>query len=158
MKVMFPGSFDPVHLGHLDIITQAATLFDEVVVAVMHNPEKPSGMFSVNERVEMIKSATSHIKAVTVHVCAGLAVDAAKTLGANCIVKSVRNVTDLDIEVQMAYTNSAVGGIQTVLLIPQPANAFISSRYVREVAHYGGNVSSLVPNVVDTAITKAKGR
>jgi pantetheine-phosphate adenylyltransferase len=156
MKVMFPGSFDPVHLGHVDIIRQAAELFDEVIVAVMHNPEKPAGMFSISERVEMIKSSTSTIKGVSVHAAGGLAVDAAKKLGADCIVKSVRNVMDLDVEVQMAHTNAAVTGIQTVLLIPQPANSFISSRYVREIAQYGGNISALVPNNVENAISKRK--
>lgn len=156
MKVMFPGSFDPVHLGHIDIIRQAAALFDEIVVVVMHNPDKPVGMFSINDRVEMVKSSTSDIKGVTVQPAAGLAIDAAKKFGVDCIVKSVRNVMDLDVEVQMANTNSVVSGIQTVLLIPQPKNAFISSRFVREIAHYGGNVSALVPSVVAMAITKAE--
>ncbi|MFM9121347.1 MAG: adenylyltransferase/cytidyltransferase family protein, partial [Actinomycetota bacterium] len=79
---MFPGSFDPIHLGHIEIIGQAAALFGEVVVVVMHNPEKPVGMFSVNERVELAKAATSHIKGVTVNAASGLAVDAAKKFNA----------------------------------------------------------------------------
>ena len=83
MKVMFPGSFDPIHLGHVDIINQAVNLFGEVIVAVMHNPEKPVGMFSVTARVEMAKAATSHIKGVSVNAASGLAIDAAKKFGAN---------------------------------------------------------------------------
>ncbi len=156
MKVMVPGSFDPIHLGHLDIIGQAANLFGEVVVVVMHNPEKPIGMFSVTERVEMAKSATSHMNGVTVNAAAGLAIDAAKKLGVNFIVKSVRNAADFDVEVQMADTNRAVGEIETVLMIARPENSFISSRYVRDIAQNGGNVSSLVPPVVVAAIHTLK--
>jgi len=156
MRAMFPGSFDPVHLGHLDIIGQAATLFGEVVVVVMNNPGKPVGMFSVDERVELAKSATSHIKGVTVNLASGLAVDAAKKFGADFIVKSVRNAADFDVEVQMADTNRVVGAIETVLLIAKPQNAFISSRYVRDVALNGGDVSALVPKVVVEAISKKK--
>lgn len=156
MKVMFPGSFDPIHLGHVDIIGQAANLFGEVVVVVMHNPEKPVGMFSIADRVEMAKSATSHIKGVSVNAAAGLAIDAAKNFGANFIVKSVRNAADFDVEVQMADTNRVVGGIETVLLVARPEFSFISSRYVRDIAHNGGNVGSLVPSNVETAINKAK--
>ena len=156
MKVMFPGSFDPIHLGHVDIINQAANLFGEVIVAVMHNPEKPVGMFSVTARVEMAKAATSHIKGVSVNAASGLAIDAAKKFGANFIVKSVRNAADFDVELQMADTNRAVGGIETVLLIAQPELSFISSRYVRDIAQNGGDVSKLVPAVVQDAITKVK--
>ena len=156
MKVMFPGSFDPVHLGHIDIIRQAAALFDEVVVVVMHNPDKPAGMFSINDRVEMVKYSTSDIKGVTVQPAAGLAIDAAKKFGASFIVKSVRNAADFDVELQMADTNRAVGGIETVLLIARPELSFISSRYVRDIAQNGGDVSKLVPAVVQDAITKVK--
>jgi len=156
MKVMFPGSFDPIHLGHVDIINKAANLFGEVIVAVMHNPEKPVGMFSVTARVEMAKAATSHIKGVSVNAASGLAIDAAKKFGANFIVKSVRNAADFDVELQMADTNRAVGGIETVLLIARPELSFISSRYVRDIAQNGGDVSKLVPAVVQDAITKVK--
>ena len=156
MKVMFPGSFDPAHIGHLDIISQASSLFDEVIVAVMHNPEKPSGMFSITQRVEMLKAATTEFKNVSIIAAAGLAVDAAKKSKVDCFVKSVRNAADLDVEVQMAHTNAAVGEIQTILLIPKPANAFISSRYVRDIATYGGDVSALVPSVVKIAIARAQ--
>lgn len=156
MKVMFPGSFDPIHLGHLDIIGKAAELFGEVVVAVMHNPEKPVGMFSVTQRVEMAKAATSHINGVTVSAASGLAVDAAKKFGAKFIVKSVRNASDFEAEMQMADTNRSVGAIETVLLLAQPQNSFISSRYVRDIAQNHGNVASLVPSIVNEAISKVK--
>ncbi len=156
MKAMFPGSFDPIHLGHVDIVRQAAGLFGEVIIVVMHNPEKPVGMFSVTERVELAKSATRDIKGVSVNAAAGLAVDAAKKFGADFIVKSVRNAADFDAEVQMADTNRVVGSVETVLLIAQPQFSFISSRYVRDIAQNGGNVSALVPSVVNDAITKYK--
>ncbi|MFM7819363.1 MAG: pantetheine-phosphate adenylyltransferase [Actinomycetota bacterium] len=156
MKAMFPGSFDPIHLGHIDIIGQAAALFGEVVVVVMHNPEKPVGMFSVNERVELAKAATSHIKGVTVNAASGLAVDAAKKFNASFIVKSVRNAADFDVEVQMADTNRVVGAIETVLLIARPENAFISSRFIRDIALNGGDASAMVSKSVAEAISKKK--
>jgi len=156
MKAMFPGSFDPIHLGHIDIIGQAAALFGEVVVVVMHNPEKPVGMFSVNERVELAKAATNHIKGVTVNAASGLAVDAAKKFNASFIVKSVRNAADFDVEVQMADTNRVVGAIETVLLIARPENAFISSRYIRDIALNGGDASAMVSKSVAEAISKKK--
>ena len=156
MKVMFPGSFDPIHLGHVDIVRQAASLFGEVSVVVMHNPEKPVGMFTVSERVELVKAATRDINGVTVSSASGLAINAAKNLNASFIVKSVRNAADFDVEVQMADTNRAVGSVETVLLIARPEFSFISSRYVRDIASNGGEVSALVPSVVVEAITKIK--
>ena len=156
MKAMFPGSFDPIHLGHVDIARQAASLFGEVVIVVMHNPEKPVGMFSVTDRVELAKAATRDIKGVSVNAAAGLAVDAAARFGANFIVKSVRNAADFDAEVQMADTNRVVGSVETVLLIAQPQFSFISSRYVRDIAQNGGDVAALVPSVVVDAINKVK--
>lgn len=156
MKAMFPGSFDPIHLGHVDIVRQAASLFGEVVVVVMHNPEKPVGMFSIAERVELATAATRDIKGVCVESATGLAVDAAKKFAANFIVKSVRNAVDFDAEVQMADTNRVVGSVETVVLIAQPQFSFISSRYVRDIAHNGGDVSGLVPSAVVDAIQKAR--
>jgi pantetheine-phosphate adenylyltransferase len=113
-------------------------------------------MFSVTARVEMAKAATSHIKGVSVNAASGLAIDASKKFGASFIVKSVRNAADFDVELQMADTNRAVGGIETVLLIARPELSFISSRYVRDIAQNGGDVSKLVPAVVQDAITKVK--
>jgi len=106
--VLYPGSFDPFHLGHLDVAAQAASIFGSVVIAVMHNPEKPSGMFSVEERMQLAKDSTAHLAGVTVQAHAGLAVDAAKKVGATCIVKSLRSATDFDVESQMAHTNYTV--------------------------------------------------
>ncbi|MGA0880955.1 MAG: pantetheine-phosphate adenylyltransferase, partial [Ilumatobacteraceae bacterium] len=114
--VLYPGSFDPFHLGHLDVAAQAASIFGSVVIAVMHNPEKPSGMFSVDERVQLAKESTAHLAGIRVEPHAGLAVDAAKKVGATCIVKSLRSATDFDVESQMAHTNYTVSGVRTMVL------------------------------------------
>lgn len=143
--VLYPGSFDPFHLGHLDVVEQAAALFGTVVVAVMHNPEKPSGIFTTEQRVEMAASALAHVGAASVRAFPGLAVDAARAAGAACIVKGLRSASDFDIEQQMAHTNHAVSGIPTVYLPCAPAFGFISSRFIREVAQNGGDASTLVP-------------
>lgn len=142
--VLYPGSFDPFHLGHLDVVAQAAELFGNVVVAVMHNPDKPSGAFPTAERVRVAQAACAHIKGVTVDAFPGLAVDAAKKVGALCIVKGLRTPGDFEVEQQMAHTNFAVAGVRTVYVPSDPALSFISSRYIRDIAANGGDISSMV--------------
>ena len=143
--VLYPGSFDPFHLGHLDVIEQSVALFGGVVVAVMHNPSKPGGMFTVDERLEMITESVAHLSGVEVRSFAGLAVDAARAADAAFIVKGLRTGGDFEVEQQMAHTNHAVSGVRTVYLPCNPALVFISSRFIREIAIYGGDVSALVP-------------
>ena len=150
--VLYPGSFDPFHLGHLDVAAQAASIFGSVVIAVMHNPEKPSGMFSVEERVQLAKDSTAHLAGIRVEPHAGLAVEAAKKVGATCIVKSLRSATDFDVESQMAHTNYTVSGVRTMVLFALPEHAYISSRFVREIAHYGGDASAMVTAPVAKAL------
>lgn len=149
--VLYPGSFDPIHLGHLDVIEQALELFGSVVVATMHNPSKPSGQFSLDQRLSMIDEAVEPLRAMgVIEVLAfpGLAVDAARTAGADFIVKGLRTGGDFEIEQQMAHTNHLAAGVRTVYLPCNPALSFISSRFIREIAHYGGDVSAMVPTPV----------
>lgn len=146
--VLYPGSFDPFHLGHLDVVEQAVALFGGVVVAVMHNPEKPSGLFSTGQRVDMAVEVLAHLPSVAVRPFPGLAVDAARDAGAECIVKGLRSASDFDVEQQMAHTNRAVSGVRTVYLPCAPSTGFISSRFIREVSQNGGDASSLVPPAV----------
>ena len=150
--VLYPGSFDPFHLGHLDVAAQADSIFGRVVIAVMHNPEKPTGMFSIDERVKLVKESTAHLAGVSVEAHAGLAVDAARKVGATCIVKSLRSATDFDVESQMAHTNYTVSGVRTMVLFALPEHAYISSRFVREIAHYGGDASAMVTDPVAKAL------
>jgi pantetheine-phosphate adenylyltransferase len=156
--VLIPGSFDPIHLGHLDIIEQAAELFGTVVVAVMHNHEKAAtGLFPVDERVELIESSAAEAGIgdhVNVIVHSGLAVDAAVIAGADFIVKGLRTAADFEIEQQMALTNQSVTGVRTVYLPCRADRGFISSRFVREIARYRGEVSHLVPGPVADALTR----
>jgi len=143
--VLYPGSFDPFHLGHLDVIEQSVALFGTVIVGVMHNPSKPSGMSGLDDRLEMIGESVAHLPNVEVRSFAGLAVDAARAVGAVFIVKGLRTGGDFEVEQQMAHTNHAVAGVRTVYLPCNPALVFISSRFIREIAQYGGDVSALVP-------------
>ncbi|GDX28339.1 phosphopantetheine adenylyltransferase [Actinomycetes bacterium] len=150
--VLYPGSFDPFHLGHLDVVDQATKLFGDVVIGVMHNPEKSSASFSVEQRIAMIESSVSHLSSVTVRSFAGLAVDAAISCQALCIVKGLRTMSDFEIEQQMAQTNFTVSGVRTVYVPCSPAFGFISSRFIREIAHYGGDTSAMVPGAVATVL------
>lgn len=155
---LYPGSFDPFHLGHLDVVEQAAALFGEVVIAVMHNPDKPTGTLSTAQRVELIQGACAHLGRVRAEAFPGLAVDAARSVGALCIVKGLRTPGDFEIEQQMAHTNFAVSGVRTVYVPCAPALGFVSSRYIRDIAQHGGDVSSMVPSNVNDALVQMFGR
>lgn len=155
-KVLYPGSFDPIHLGHLDVIEQSAELFGEVVVAVMHNDEKSSGVFAVDDRVRLVNESAADVGlADRVNVVAhrGLAVDAARHHAVDFIVKGLRNAGDFEVEQQMALTNHSVSGVRTVYLPCRMDRGFISSRFVRDIARYGGAVQHLVPAPVAVALT-----
>jgi pantetheine-phosphate adenylyltransferase len=152
LRAMYPGSFDPLHLGHIDIIEQAHELFGGVVVTVMHNHAKESGLFSIAQRIELAEQVLAHLDGVTVEAQTGLAVQAAANLGVNFIVKGLRNSEDFEIEQQMAQNNHAVTGIRTVYLPCSPGLGYISSRFVREIAKYGEEIGHLVPAAVATAL------
>lgn len=154
LRVLYPGSFDPIHVGHIDIVEQANELFGHVVVAVMYNHAKTSGLFPVDERVEMARAALAHIDGVTVEAHTGLAVQAAAAAHVDFIVKGLRTGGDFEIEQQMAQNNFAVTGVRTVYLPSSPEHGYISSRFVREIAKYGETVDHLVPAPIAAALRR----
>jgi pantetheine-phosphate adenylyltransferase len=150
--VLIPGSFDPIHLGHVDVIETSSALFGQVIVAVMYNPEKPSGVFGIEERVDLAKRSLNHLEGVTVVAATGLAVQAATEHGADFIAKGLRTPADFEIEQQMAHNNWQLTGIKTVYVPCRPDLGYISSRFVREIAAYGGATGHLVPDAVEAAL------
>lgn len=150
-RAVCPGSFDPVTFGHLDIIERASAQFDEVIVAVLVNRTK-SSMFTVVERMEMIVKTTSHLKNIRVDSWSGLLVEYCKSNGVQSIVKGLRAVTDFDYELQMAQVNLQGSGVETMFMATAPTHSFLSSSLVKELAYYGGDVSTMVPNIVNSAL------
>lgn len=146
-----PGSFDPVTLGHIDVFERAAAQFDEVVVAVLVNPNK-SGMFTADERMELIRESTTHLPNVRVEAGSGLVVDFVKARGLTAIVKGLRTGTDFEYELQMAQMNKHVAGVDTFFVATTPRYSFVSSSLAKEVATLGGDVSELLPEPVNKAL------
>lgn len=146
-KAVCPGSFDPITNGHIDVIERASGLFDEVIIAVLANSTK-TGLFTIEERLSLAKDAVSHIPNVKVDTWSGLLVDYCKANKIGAIVKGLRAVSDFDYELQMAQMNLQLKGVDTLLMATKPAYSFLSSSLVREIARYGGDVSSLVPSGV----------
>lgn len=155
---LYPGSFDPVHNGHIAIIEMAASVFSEVIVAVGHNPAKPSGFFTGPQRIELIEAEVGQWPNVSVTGFNGLVTAAAAELGAGCLIKGLRSSTDLDVEMLQARMNEATGGgLPTVFLPGIGSHALVSSRYVREIASAGGDVSGVVPASVMKALAERGG-
>jgi pantetheine-phosphate adenylyltransferase len=142
-----PGTFDPVTNGHIDIIERAAARFDHVVVAVLENPGKEP-LFGLEDRVAMLKEATSHIDRVEVVSFSGLLVDFAKARGIGAILKGLRGEGDVDFELKMAQMNRHLTGAETFFLPTSPQWSFISSSLIKEVVRFGGDVAGLVPDFV----------
>ena len=150
--VLIPGSFDPLHLGHIDVVDQAVELFGDVVFGVLVNYEKPSGMFTPDERVALAEASLAGRPSVTVRAFGGLAVEAAADAGADFIVKGLRTPNDYDIEQQMAHMNHSVTGIRTVFVPCRPDYGFISSRFIREIASHGEPIGHMVAPPVARAL------
>ncbi len=146
--VLFPGSFDPFHNGHLEIVERASRLFDFVIVATMRNPQKGEPLFELAERVEMIEEAVSHLSNVKIVSFSNLVVELARDVDARAIVKGLRAVSDFEVEMQMAQMNFQLSGIETLLIPTGATHAFIASKLIREVARFSGDVSSFVPPCV----------
>ena len=149
VTAIYPGSFDPVTNGHLDLIARAARIFDRLIVAVTHNLEKDS-LFAVEERVEMLEAVTFDWKSVEVEVFEGLLVDFACAKQAHVILRGIRAVSDYEYELQMAMMNRKIEPqIETVFMLPGEAYSFISSRLVKELARLGGPIKDFVPALVE---------
>jgi len=145
---LVPGSFDPFHNGHLEVVERASRLFDEVVVAVLRNPQKAEPLFSLAEREEMLREAVAHLENVRIVSVATLVVEVAENVGASAIVKGLRAVSDFENELQMAQMNRQLSGIETLFIPTSSTSSFVASRLLREVARYGGDVSAFVPKSV----------
>lgn len=153
---VYPGSFDPVTFGHLDIIDRAAKIFDHVIVSVFTHSAKKS-LFSVEERVAMLKTALKGKKTVTVDCFEGLLVDYVKRKKTDVVIRGLRAISDLEYEFQIAATNRTLyPGIETVFFMPRQRYTYLSSSIVRDIAHFKGDVSKLVPPHVARAIAARK--
>ncbi len=141
-------------LGHLDIIERSSRHFDEVIVAVIRNPQKTQSLFSLEDRQQMLKEATQHLTNIRIEFFKGLLVNFARDHGVDAIVKGLRAVSDFDQELQMAQMNQRLSGIDTFFLSTSPQHSFLSSSLVREVARYGGDVSGMVPKHVNDRLVE----
>ncbi|WP_448617933.1 pantetheine-phosphate adenylyltransferase [Geodermatophilus sp. URMC 65] len=151
-RAVCPGSFDPVTNGHVDVITRAAALYDELVVAVLVNPGK-AGLFSVDERMALLRDAVADVPNVTVDSFQGLLVDYCRDNDIPVIVKGLRAVSDFEYELQMAQMNRELAGVETLFVPTAPQVGHLSSSLVKQIATFGGDVSGLVPKVVQERLT-----
>ncbi|TAL21118.1 MAG: pantetheine-phosphate adenylyltransferase [Frankiales bacterium] len=152
-RAVCPGSFDPVTLGHLDIVERASKIYDEVTVAVLINKKK-SSLFTVEERMALLADVTAVYGNVKVDSFHGLLVDYCQAHGIPVIVKGLRAISDFDYELQMAQMNHGLAGVETMFMTTNPLYSFLSSSLVKEVATYGGDVSKLVPERVLTSLAE----
>ena len=145
MKALYPGSFDPLTLGHLDLIERAERLFGSLVVAVLQNPSKQAS-FPLEQRLEQIRQATSHLERVEVSSFDGLTVDFARSCGSAVILRGLRAMSDFEFELQIAHTNRSLAAeVETLFLVTAAHHSFLSSSVVKEVARFGGDVRHMVP-------------
>ncbi|MGC8464935.1 MAG: pantetheine-phosphate adenylyltransferase [Acidimicrobiales bacterium] len=148
IRALFPGSFDPFHNGHLEVVQRASQLFDTVVVAATRNPQKASPMFDLTERKLLIERSVDHLENVEVVSLSTLVVNLARELEVTIIVRGLRAISDFESELQMAQMNHQLSGIDTIFIPTSAEHSFLASRLLREVASYGGNIRSMVPKIV----------
>jgi pantetheine-phosphate adenylyltransferase len=155
-KAIYPGTFDPLTNGHLDLIARGAKIVDELVVAILRNSEKGSPLFTVGEREEMLREATAGLSNVSVATFDGLLVDFARSVGARAVLRGIRAVSDYEYELQMAMMNRKLDPeLETLFMMPGEKYTYVSSRLIKGVFQLGGDVSSLVPpNVVERLMQK----
>jgi pantetheine-phosphate adenylyltransferase len=151
VAVICPGSFDPITLGHLDVFERAARRFDRVVIAVLGNPRK-EGLFTVEERMEMIATETAHLDNIEVDRFQGLLVDFCADRGIGIVCKGLRGVGDFEYEQQMAQMNHHIGDVETLFVSSSPEHGHLSSSLVKEVARAGGRIEGTVPPAVEAAL------
>jgi pantetheine-phosphate adenylyltransferase len=148
-RAVYPGTFDPVTNGHIDLIRRSAALFDEVVVAILSNTEK-TPLFTIEERVKMLEGVVRKIRNVSVTTFGGLLIDFVERIGASVIVRGIRAVSDYEYELQMALMNRRLSSrVETVFMMPAEAYSYLSSRLVKEISLLGGSVHGLVPPAVE---------
>ncbi|HET8593674.1 MAG TPA: pantetheine-phosphate adenylyltransferase [Intrasporangium sp.] len=157
-RCVCPGSYDPVTNGHIDVIARAARLFDEVVVAILHNPSK-RGTFTIDERLDLLKAAVGDLDNVRIAAFADmLVVDVCREVGAASMVKGLRGGTDFAYELPMANMNHHLTGVETLFVVAAPEWQHVSSSLIKEVVRYGGDVTGLVPDAVRDALLERVGR
>jgi pantetheine-phosphate adenylyltransferase len=154
---LYPGSFDPFHNGHLEVIERASRIFDGVVIAALRNPQKSQALFDLESRRAMIDQSISHVENVRVVSMSTLVVEVARDVGATVIIRGLRVVSDFESELQMAQMNRELSGIETVFIPTSSSHSFIASRLLREVATYGGDISPFVPKPVAKIIEEKFG-
>lgn len=156
--VLYPGSFDPFHNGHQELVETASYLFDRVVIAAIRNPQKSGMVFTLEERQELIRDALSHLDNVVVVAMSKLVVDVAKEVGADFIIKGLRAVSDFENEMAQAQTNLTISGVHTLFLPSASANSYVASKYIREIAKFGGDVSAMVSATTVTSLKEKFGQ
>lgn len=157
-RAVCPGSFDPVTMGHLDIFRRAAKQFDELTVLVTGNPNKQTGLFTIDERIDLMRTATADITNVRVDWWAGLLVDYTTQHEISVIVKGLRSSLDYEYEIPMAQMNRNLSGVDTMFLMTDPKYGHVSSTLCKEVIKYGGDIHDMLPPLVETAIKRKYGQ